>query len=194
MQIVNSQCHVCRLRIASERNGAYCPNCLIFFHRDCAPTAGVCPKCRQDFDALALDQRSDEESRTTRLINRGRYLTLLCAAVIAGEAMLSLVLGALRWGAIRGQPFPVVELVVLPVSLLIALGLYLGIGWFRKYIILALVLEIPAFVVFVANGLTLGYPTIVIALMAFRASVHAATLGLLTLSRSVSFYFGYWSH
>ena len=194
MQIVNSQCHVCKLRIVSQPDGAYCPNCSIFFHRNCATSAGVCPKCRQDFDSLVLNQRSDEEARTTRLINRGRHLTLLCAAVIAGESILVVLVGLVRWMAIRGYPLPVVELALAPISLVIAAALYLGIGWFRKYIILGLGLGIVASVVFVANGLTLGYPTVLIALVAFRAFVHAAALGVLTLSRSVSFYFSYCSH
>ena len=194
MQIVNSPCHVCKLRIASQPDGSYCPSCSIFFHRSCAPAAGVCPKCRQDFDSLATNQRSDEEDRTRKLINRGRYLTLLCAAVIAGESILGVLAGLVRWMAIRGYPFPLVEVALVPISFLIAVALYLGIGWFRKYIILALGLAIAAFLVFAANGLTEGYPPVVMALMVFRACVHAAALGVLALSRSVSFYFSYCSH
>lgn len=193
MQIVNSHCHVCRRRISSQLEGAYCPNCSIVFHRECVSKAGVCPECREDFDAAALTQRSDEEARTITLINQGRYLTLLCSTVLVGQHLLGVFLRLLSWMLVQGHDFPMVELALLPITLFIAVALYLGVGFFRIYINVSLAISIVALIVLAAYGVTHAYPAFTLGFIAFQVLVDTVIFGLLTLSRSVSWYFSCWS-
>ena len=128
------------------------------------------------------------------LIDRGKYVTLFCAAVLAAEHLLAVVLGLLGWILVEGCFFPVFELATLPVTLVVVTALYLGIGWARILIVIVLGITIVALLVFGGYGLTHGYPVFALGVTAIRVVVYMAIFGVLTLSRSVSFYFSYYSH
>lgn len=121
-------------------------------------------------------------------------MTLFCAALLAAEHLLAVFLGLLGWILVEGYFFPVFEMATLPVTLVIVTGLFLGIGWFRMFTLIVLGIMIFTLLVFGGYGLTHGFSFFALGITAFRVVVYVAIFGVLTLSRSVSFYFGYYSH
>ena len=91
MQVAGTTCHVCGKRIMTRTDGAGCPRCGITFHLDCAPEARYCPKCGDDYRALARDRKVEEREEQIRAYRKGRSLVLVAVLVLMVPATLLLL-------------------------------------------------------------------------------------------------------
>lgn len=125
MQLVGSECVVCRSRIAFAPEASGCPKCAVVFHIECLKPPGGCPRCGGDFASLAkvdLHQRNVVEESA---ISWGRNAFIACCVVLVGVQVFAL--GLNFW---RGTALPVGGW-----SLIAFLGIivaaFMGQGWAR---------------------------------------------------------------
>ena len=119
MQIVGSRCKVCGGRIILQTEGAYCPDCGIAFHKNCAAGGSGCPGCGKDYEALQLRTLAEERARLQKSEAKGRRLVLACILILLVPGLLAL---ALSFAASAVDPefeFPVRLAFTLPLPCLV---------------------------------------------------------------------------